>query len=621
MSMKSGLKLFVSASVALLVGACGGGGGGGGEGQVVSGAAIESSVEAQGVVKTVGAASSTLMVGTAVVPNTSTVTKPANRSEAARFLTQATFGPTDADIDRLMSIGYEAWLREQLAAPMNVVSHLAFWEQAYATTNNLSTPYTAGGYPTESFWRQALSGSDQLRQRVAFALSEIFVISNRDACGDTVRARGVASYMDMLGQKAFGTYRSLLQSVALNPIMGCFLSHVANQKEDAVSGREPDQNFAREVMQLFSIGLYELNKNGTVKLDASGQPVETYGTADVVGLSKVFTGWSWYCGDLTDRCFMLGIPLSGTTLDRWTVDMQSFPKFHSVSEKTFLGVTVPVQTTPDPATSLKVALDRLASHPNVAPFIGKQLIQRLVTSNPSDQYVARVSAAFDNSGGNLGAMVYAILMDPEARNMSAAMSSKTFGKPREPVLKLSAFLRAYEATSTSGSYLMGYLEDPAYALAQSPMRSPTVFNFFRPGYVMPGSQSAVSGLLTPEFQLLDETSIGGYANYMMSSIERGFGKAGYTGTASAQDIRTAYQRNLNHSIYTLADNPVDLVEDVNRRLMYGQMSAGLKQAIADAVSKINHGTSTPEQLQSTRKFRLWTALLLTLVSPEFQIQR
>lgn len=617
MSMKLSLKLFVSAAAALLLSACGGGGGS--DGQLSAASTTEGGVEAQGVVRAVS--TTTQMVGSAIVPNTTTVTRPANRSEAARFLTQATFGPIDADIDRLMAIGYEAWLKEQLAAPMNGVSHLAFFDQAYATSNNLSTPYTAGGYPTESFWRQALSGSDQLRQRVAFALSEIFVISNSDACGDTVRARGVASYMDMLGKKAFGSYRSLLQSVALNPIMGCFLSHVANQKEDPASGREPDQNFAREVMQLFSIGLYELNKNGTVKLDASGQPLETYSTADVVGLSKVFTGWSWYCGDMTDRCFMLGIPLSGATLDRWTVDMQPFPKFHSVSEKSFLGVTVPAQATSDPATSLKVALDRLSSHPNVAPFIGKQLIQRLVTSNPSEQYVARVSAAFDNSGGNLGAMVYAILMDPEARDMSAAMSSKTFGKPREPVLKLSAFLRAYGATSTSGGYLMFYLDDPAYALAQSPMRSPTVFNFFRPGYVMPGSQSAMSGLLTPELQLLNETSIGGYANHMMSSIERGFGKAGYTGTAGAQDILTAYQRDPNHAIYALSDSPSGLVEDVNRKLMYGQMSTGLKQAIVGAVSKVNHGTSTSEQLQSTRKYRVWTALLLTVVSPEFQIQR
>lgn len=624
--LKSVATCFVTVAV---LSACGGGGGGGETtSQATALGSTDGNIEALGVVvsssnKTT-TSGGTLLVGSAIVPATSTVTKPATRHEAARFLTQATFGPTAGSIDRLMSMGYEPWLREQLGAAVAGPSYLDYWDRAYVSSGNVVGIPKEGGWVDQSFWRHALSSPDQLRHRVAFALSQIFVVSIKDACGDNVKGRGVATFMDMLGQQGFGSYRRLLESVALHPTMGCFLSHVANQKEDAATGREPDQNFAREVMQLFSIGLYELNKTGVPKLDVSGNPVETYTTADVVGLSKVFTGWSWNCGDFSDRCFLLGIPLSGSSLDRWSSNMVAFSKFHSVAEKRFLGVTVPAQTTANPAASLKAALDRLASHPNVAPFLGKQLIQRLVTANPSEQYVARVSAAFDQSGGNLGAMVYAVLMDPEARNMGAAMASATFGKPREPVLKLSAFLRAYGATSTTGAYLMSYLDDPAYALGQSPLRSATVFNFFRPGYVLPGSSSAASRLVTPEFQLMDELSVAGYANFMSTGIYMGFGRKGYDGTAADLDIRTAYQRSTSEPVYALADTPINLVEDINNRLMYGQMSQALKDDIVYAVTQVDHRSKTSptaDQIASTRRTRLWTALLLTLVSPEYQIQR
>lgn len=609
------------AAAAILVG-CGGGGGGTDEAVLTS---ADATVEAQGVVtKTGSTVASTQVVGTAVIPAFATSQKPSSRSEAARFLTQATFGPTSSDVDRLMAIGYEQWIKEQLGMPVATVSHLKFWEQANATYSPATGQFTSGGWPTESFWRQALSGPDQLRQRVAFALSEIFVISNKDACGDQLGAKGVAAYMDMLGQKAFGGYRGLLQSVALNPVMGCFLSHVANQKEDAVSGREPDQNFAREVMQLFSIGLHELNKNGTPKLDANGIPIETYGPTDIAGLAKVFTGWSWYCGDFSDRCFLLGIGQNGYSAERWNIDMQPFPKFHSVSEKKFLGVTIAAQAAADPTASLRIALDRLSAHPNVAPFIGKQLIQRLVTSNPSPEYIARVAGAFDRSGGNLGAMVYAILMDPEARDTGSALSSPTFGKPKEPVIKLANFLRAFGATSTTGSFLLGYLEDPSFALGQSPMRSPTVFNFFRPGYVMPGSQSAAAGLLTPEFQILDETSIAGFANYMRTGIYFGFGKRGYANNAPAPDVLTAYQRNSADPLYALADNPAALVEEINARLFYGSMSAGLRQDMVTALTGVDLRSKTSptlDQITQTRIRRVWSAAFLAVVAPEYQIQR
>lgn len=560
------------------------------------------------------------------LPAPVTTIKPTSRNEAARFLVQATFGPTDSDVDHLMAVGYQGWIQEQMNMPVNAVSHLDFWDRASAST--VQGVLHDGGWPTESFWREALTSPDQLRQRVAFALSEIFVVSALDACGDNINGRGVAGYMDMLGKKAFGDFRGLLESVALNPVMGCYLSHIHNLKEDTNTGREPDQNFAREVMQLFSIGLYQLNKDGSVKLDAHGAPIETYGPLDIQGMAKVFTGWSWYCVNNDDSCFFRSFSSShGRDIgspDRWVRPMQPFARYHSNSEKRFLGVSIPAQYPADPETSVRIALDTLASHPNVAPFIGRQLIQKLVTSNPSPAYVARVSKAFDDAGGNLGAMVSAILLDPEARDMSAALASKTFGKPKEPILKLSALIRAYGATSATGSFLMGYTEDPSFSLAQSPMRSPTVFNFFRPGYVLPSSQSGQAGLQTPEFQLLNETSVAGYTNFISTTMYWGLGGKGYDGKAAAPDIQMAYQRDPGSATLALADRPTDLVEDVNRRLMCGTMSTDLKTEIINTVSQLDFRSKvnpTPDEIAGTRQHRLWTALLLTMAAPEFQIQR
>ena len=601
-------------ALALALNACGGGSAG-----TPDTAIAEQQLVAQAQTAQVGVSNLTL-------PTSVSVSKPVSRNEAARFLTQATFGPTDQDVDHLMAVGYQGWIQEQMGMPVNPVSHLEFWDRA--STSAVQGFLHDGGWPTESFWRQALTSPDQLRQRVAFALSEIFVVSALDACGDNINGRGVAGYMDMLGKKAFGDFRSLLEAVALHPVMGCYLSHIHNLKEDTDTGREPDQNFAREVMQLFSIGLYELNKDGSTKLDVHGAPIETYGPLDIQGMAKVFTGWSWYCVNNDDSCFFRSFSISGGqdigSPDRWVRRMQSFSRYHSSSEKRFLGVTVPAQFPADPEKSVRIALDTLASHPNVAPFIGRQLIQKLVTSNPSAAYVARVSKAFDNAGGNLGSMVSAILLDPEARDMNAALASRTFGKPKEPVLKLSALIRAYGATSATGSFLMGYTEDPSLSLAQSPMRSPTVFNFFRPGYVMPASQSSQAGLQAPEFQLLNETSVAGYTNFIGTTMYWGLGGKGYDGKAAAPDIQMEYQRNPSSVTLALADRPADLVEDVNRRLMYGTMTAALKTEIINAVTQLDFrskNSPTPGEVLDTRQHRLWTALLLTMAAPEFQIQR
>jgi uncharacterized protein (DUF1800 family) len=535
------------------------------------------------------------------------------RQQATRFLTQATFGPTPADVTHLMSMGYAAWLDEQMAMPTSATSHVAHWDAADVKLQAMTDGQRASsGETTSSFWREALSSNDQLRQRVAFALSEIFVVSMRDSCGDNAYSRGVADYLDMLGRQAFGSYRTLIENVALHPIMGCYLSHMKNQPADTTTGRVPDENFARELMQLFSIGLYELNVNGTPRLDANNAPIETYGPADISGLAAVFTGWSWRCTQgLTDACFFSdpGMP------SQYTGNMAGYAKFHSTDAKTFLGTTVGASIFATPQGSLKTALDRIASHPNVGPFLSKQLIQRLVTSNPSTDYVQRVSKAFTGSGGNLGAMVRAILLDPEARD-EAQMGSNVFGKVREPILRFTALLRATGAHSDSGFYQLTNTADENQSLGQSPLSAPSVFNFFRPGYTSPGSQSAQAGLLTPELQIANETTAAGYVNFMAGLIHHGVGRSGFDGKAARQDIQLDINTTDQSPLMALADRPADLVEELNQLLMYGTMPRALAQKISDTVATVQAADTL-----TTRRERVRAALLLTVASPDFEVQK
>ena len=439
--------------------------------------------------------------------------KPASRAEAARFLTQATFGPTDAAIDRVMAIGYSAWIDEQFAKPAS--TNRPLWEAADAAvkaSNPNSSVYQDG--TINAFWRNAISADDQLRQRVAYSLSQIFVISMQDGTvGDNPRA--AAAYLDMLGDTGLGNYRALLEAVSKHPMMAIYLTSLRNQKADAKTGRVPDENYAREVMQLMSIGLHQLNADGTEQL-SNGQPIDTYGQADISGMAKVFTGWSWNCPEWPDNsCFFNGSANGNSDPDRSFKTLLGYPQYHSIEAKTFLGVTIAAQTKADPDASLKTALDTLYNHGNVGPFIGKQLIQRLVTSNPSPQYVAAVASAFNSAGarGDMKAVVKAVLMNPEARSVSS-----TSGKLREPVLKLSAYLRAFPFTSDSGDYKVGNTDNPGTALGQTPMRSPSVSNFYRPGYVPPGTEAAKAGLAVPEMQLAQETTAAGYVNFMRDNI-------------------------------------------------------------------------------------------------------
>ncbi|MEY4429771.1 MAG: hypothetical protein RLZZ182_2460, partial [Pseudomonadota bacterium] len=388
------------------------------------------------------------------------------------------------------------------------------------------------------------------------------------------------------------------------------------------TGRVPDENYAREVMQLFSIGLYELQADGTQRTNASGQAIETYRADDVAGLAKVFTGFSFNCPDgLTDNCFKWGANHSNPSYDVWTTEMVGYARHHSnTGPKKFLGLTLPARDTADPQADLDAALDHLANHANVGPFLGRQLIQRLVTSNPSPAYVARVSAAFLLSGRNLGAMVKAILTDPEARDHAGATESLTFGKVREPILRATALLRAAGTASDSGAYLIDST-DAASQLGQSPLRAPSVFNFFRPGYVHPRSQSSERDLVAPEMQIVNESTAAGYVNHMRDTIQGGFGRwqVNAQGT-NRQDVRMAYTLGTEHPWLAVARRPDTqaLLDLVNTQLLYGTLSPALRADIKATVEALPL-SSPPTDAQVLN--RLKTALLLTVVSPEFLVQK
>ena len=540
--------------------------------------------------------------------------------DASRFLDQATFGATDADIHHLSLVGYQAWLNEQFS--MTPAPQEASVEQALILNN----PACAASdvkcnaalfeqnnqgeiYVQDAFWQQALTANDQLRQRVKYALSEIFVVSSYSSAIQN-EPRGEAGYYDLLGNDAFGNFRTLLNDVTLSPMMGQFLSMLGNDKGNATT--DPDENYAREVMQLFTIGLYKLNDDGSQKLDATGAPIPTYSNVDVVGLAKVFTGFSWNVpGDSSDTAWSNCCTYVGPGFGEDILPMQSYPSHHSTAEKDFLGVTITAQASPNPNGDLTIALDTLFNHPNLPAFFSKQLIQHLVTSNPSPAYIGRVAAVFKDNGlgvrGDLKAVVTAILLDPEARDSATDFSNPHYGKIREALLRYTEWARAFTAQSRTGSYGIGSTEDPIWGLGQMPMRSPTVFNWFTPGYVPPGTSIEQAGLGAPEMQMTNVTTVVGFLNFMQGAIG--------SGASSGSDIFSSYETEIG-----LAATPDQLVDRINLLLMAGEMDSTLQSQIVNAVSAIPIPTGDQNAINAALANRVMTAIYLTMASPSFSAQ-
>ncbi len=541
-------------------------------------------------------------------------------NDASRFLEQATFGATDADIHQLSLIGYQTWLNEQFSMPVTPIEPAV--EQALVINNPPCAPSDVKCnaalfeqnesdeiYVQDNFWQQALAAPDQLRKRVQYALSEIFVVSTNNSAVQSF-PRGEATYYDTLGKDAFGNFRTLLNDVTLNPMMGQFLSMLGNDKGNATT--DPDENYAREVMQLFTIGLYQLNDDGTQKLNSAGQPIPTYSNLDVMGLAKVFTGFSWDIpGNDSDAAWSNCCAYVGTGYGEDILPMQSYPSHHSTEEKDFLGVTIPASGSADPVGDLKTGLDTLFNHPNLPAFFCKQLIQHLVTSNPSPAYVSRVAAVFKDDGmgvrGDMKAVITAILLDPEARDSATDFANPQYGKVREALLRYTEWARAFTAQSRTGAYDIGSTEDPIWGLGQMTLRSPTVFNWFAPGYVPPGTSIEQAGLVAPEMEMTNVSTVVGYLNYMQNAIG--------SNSSSGSDIFSNYGAEIN-----LAANPDALLDRINLLLMAGEMDSSLRSQILSAVESVPVPSGDQNAINAALTTRVEIAIYLTMASPSFSAQ-
>ena len=587
---------------------------------------------------------------------------------SAAFLNRATFGADDPSVAALAFTGLEAWFQTQVtAAPSSggapgywsatpsfhldwIIRRTADFGAAYkAAVTAAAAAAAPGSAPAkvnlrkvtnqqfhESFWARAVTGDDQLRQRMTLALSEIMVVS---FAGSTITPRIGASWYDMLSAHAFGNYLDLMKAVTLHPAMGIYLNIIGNQQADNDPSREPDENYAREIMQLMSIGLYQLNTDGTAKLDASGALIPTYTHADIAGLAATLTGWGWYNPKPTATTFYKQ-PGDGT--DAKSPDVQALIPYstnHSQLSKTFLGQTIGAYKGAAPTTAagisslqayqiqgLNTALKIIFNHPNVGPFIARRLIQRFVTSNPSPVYVLRVAIAFNGTAtsprGDLFATLKAVLTDPEAINLTPS-TSPTSGKLKEPVVRMSHWLRASGAVSTlpastAGGNFNQYVDFVApTALAQAPLEAPSVFNFWAPDYTPQGSSLAKAGLVVPEFQAVDVLTVAGYANTMIQVIQN----KGWPGN----DVVTTYAQEIAALTPAKASDPDQnqtLIDRLNTLYFGGQISATLAARLARVLTSTMTSAKTPTAAQraQVRLDKVRSALILVLTSPEYLVQ-
>ena len=487
-----------------------------------------------------------------------------SKAAAARILQQVTWGPTR---DSIISVQTTRNLQEYLNVQFNIPQSNCF--PAPSKDDNITTL-------EQRFFVCAVLRNDQLRQRVAFALSQIMVASSNKV--NDVDA--FTLWQNMLAKDAFGNYYDLLKDVTLSPVMGNYLDTVNNDKPNPTNGTEPNENYAREVMQLFSIGLMQLNPDGTVKLDGSGNPIPTYDQDTIEGFAHSFTGWTYSTKP--------GATARWTNSEYYGGPMVAIESHHDTGAKQLLNGTV-VSAGGTTQSDLDAALQSIFNHPNVGPFICKQLIQHLVTSNPSPEYVGRVAAVFANNGssvrGDLKAVVTAILMDAEARRGDdPAQVQPNDGHLKEPLLLMANLLRAMNARSNGDGF-----SDYAADLKQEPMNPPSVFNFYPPNFVISGTN-----LLGPEFQIFNSSTAISRANFVNDAVYGTIGKSMTT--------------DLSYYL-TVASNPDQLVDTLGQVMMHGQMSPEMRSAIVGVVSTIPDNTR-----------RVKAALYLIASSSQYQVE-
>jgi uncharacterized protein (DUF1800 family) len=545
--------------------------------------------------------------------------------DAARLLDQATFGGRLSDIEELQSLGVDAWLDAQFAAPISrqqpYLDFVAQTEGVYQQHRLEAWFIHAAQLANPSAPEHA--HSDQLRQRVAFALSEVMVVSDRNAAL-LFQPWALASYFDMLAENAFGNYRELLEDVTLHPAMGRYLSMLGNRKTDVALNIRPDENYAREILQLFSIGLHRLNLDGSRMLDGEGQPIPTYNQDVVRGFAHVFTGWNFADCSVAeyDDCEP-GNPYESP----WFSPMQPIEAFHDNTTTkqllTYPGVALPggvLAPGGDARGELEIALDNIFMHPNVGPFMARHLIQRLVTSNPTPGYVQRVAGVFNDNGagvrGDLGAVVRAILKDSEARN-GPQLLGQNFGKLREPITRLVRLWRVAPGHSQNGRVFL--YTHPRDEYAQLPLGSPSVFNFFKPDFAQPG-EIRDAGLVSPEFQIHTDVQLVTMPNALGFRIFLFYQGSHYDLAQEPEETLTDYS-----ALKALASSSAALIDHLDLVLMSGQMSDYMRATLLQRLDDPALPDRLPGQPDGAPfdlpLHRVQQALYLIITSPEFSIQK
>ncbi|MEL6725052.1 MAG: DUF1800 family protein [Pseudomonadota bacterium] len=524
-------------------------------------------------------------------------------AEATRFLARATFGGSKSEIASLTGRDAADWIagefNKSTSLTMPALLALPRDSDGNVPRQRINTLY----------WDHIIGADDQLRQRMAFALSQILVYSDAADSDQPMRA----NYQDILIRNAFGNYRDLLEDVTYSSAMGEWLTYRGNRKGDPRRGRMPDENYAREILQLFSIGLIELNLDGSPRLDAQGQQIETYSNADIEGLARVFTGLSWAGGEFFRE------PQDGNIQP-----MEMYPEQHSELEKVFLGTTIPAGTPGE--ETIDRALDTIFNHPNVAPFVSRLLIQRFTQSDPSPQYIENVARAFEAGSftaqggrsfgngqrGDLQATLAAVLLEPTIFAEPANGATVITGKVREPILRFTHWARAFDIEGMDAYNERRLLDTRSTedALGQQAFRSPSVFNFYRPGYVAPGTNAGERNITVPEFQIVNESTSVGYLNFMTDfAFDRG--------NQRNRDIET-YRPDYTEEL-ALVDDPQALVDHLDTLLTGGRMSDAEKTDIVDIISSVQIRDNTPENTAADQEDMVQTAVTLVVNSPSYAV--
>ncbi len=537
----------------------------------------------------------------------------ADRMEAARFLYQAGFGASMSSINSLaIHKNFDLWIDQQFdLSPTYVLPKLTEINE-----ETFRSHIERGESPDDYFgpwmmhfsyawWDNLYKSPDQLRYKVAHALSQILVISFNSDLNN--HGEAMAAYYDLLLKRSFDNYKTLLLDITMNPSMGYYLSHLNNPKTNESKNQHPDENYAREIMQLFTIGLYELNLDGTRKLDESGNPIPTYDNGDIKELAKVFTGLMG--GDLSYKIkneypnarIEFGADLYA--IDR-TVPMQMFESQHEKGSKTIVGDFV-IPNGQSGLEDIRMAVDHLFNHPNVAPFVSKQLIQRMVKSNPTPQYVERVAKVFEDNGrgvrGDMKSVIKAILLDQEARSCEFLLDPHQ-GQLREPVLRHTHVMFALPTDSPTGNYW----KDPLSlyeSTKQSPQTSPTVFNFYKPDY-QPIGAIYDQNLVAPEFQIFDSETAIGYVNQVLEWSFYEYLMYSWEPNDNVVDI-------IFNDLEEMSSDGEALINHLDVLFTYGQMSPATRGVIRRAIDQL-----PPTQYA---KERAQLALYLTLISPDYTI--